>query len=179
MQYIKTDFATFGYNVTAGAKGLISTWMNTDVYATWHDLLHLTVKSKMLVGKLGALKISCQDFVQNSAPTVTAASLAKVCAGDSVTEELAGQFIDYCYWQTEAKFKATLGLWDFTKAQANNFCGINSEALARKNLKLEAADSTFNQLNAIISRDMSSQYKCVLDLQCNRQELLSIQWTGS
>jgi hypothetical protein len=179
MKYIKSDFATFGYNVTAGAKGLLSTYMNNDVYATWHDLLHLTVKSKMLVGKLDALKISCQDFVQNSAPTVTAASLAKVCAGDSVTEELAVQYIDYCYWQTEPKFKATLGLWDFTKDQAHNFCGINSEALARKNLKLEAAASTFNELNAIISRDMSSQYKCVFDLQCNRQELLSIQWTGS
>lgn len=179
LKYIKTDFATFGYNVTAGAKGLISTYMNNDVYATWHDLLHLTVKSKMLVGKLDALKIGCQDFVQNSAPTVTAASMAKVCAGDSVTEELASQFIDYCYWQTEAKFKATLKLWDFTKDQAHNFCGINSEALARKNLKLGTTAETFNQLNAIIDADMSSQYKCVFELQCNRQELLSIQWTGS
>jgi len=176
VKYIGGEFATFGYNTTPGGKGLLSLFNNEQVYNTWHDILSQTVTSKMMTGKLNADKVTCKTFIQDSSPMVSTDTINKVCTGDNadkISDALMESFVEYCYWQSEPKFKKIMEPFGFTMAQSNIFCGIPNP----NPLPPSFSPKNFNQYITVVNRDMSSQYGCAFKTHCSRRELLAIQWT--
>jgi len=66
----------------------------------------LELSAKMMLSKLTANKVKCQDFLKNSVPTITDNAVNKTCGDPSKVIESSSlkTLIDYCYYNTQKKY---------------------------------------------------------------------------
>jgi len=109
VQYVRKSFATFDTDSPMlAAKALFGSMATEKVFQNWHDLIHLTIKSRMIAAEMIQDKYTCQNLIENSFINKSNVNQDTICDGKDDKAEFANlieSFVDQCYFLTEPNVK--------------------------------------------------------------------------
>lgn len=185
MKYLRFSWATFETDSPElAAKALIAAMSTEKVFQTWHDLTHLTIKSRMIAADMISDKYSCENFVNNSffsQKTDYAKNICDNCFKPDDKSEFAffiQNIIDACYWQTDSQVKKFNDQYKLNIPLTNfkQFCGIRDHSMILPDDKTTWA---WKHYEFQTDKEMSAVFKCQFSTHCSRREILAYQWMNS